>query len=330
MTQPTNVDVHVNAVLTDWAIKYGNSRADFKADMLAPIVESTKQSNKFWSYDKAPWFTDEMQKRGPGAPVPLAGYTMSSVLFEIDVWSLGKPIDDQTRDNEDDILDSDEDATQFLTDKALLRREKSFSDACLSTGKWGTDVTGNTSASDFSADTVAQWDDGDSHPLLDIAEYRERVKLATGLWPNVLVLGSSVWKSLKNHDDILERITGGSNNGNPAKVTLELVAGLMELEEVVIMDAVVNTATAPKAMTGEFIAGAHGLLMHRNVNAGRKGATAVKTMTWRRKGADRNGTRILKSVMDIHRDLIEIESNFTHKICAADLGVFFNGLVASP
>lgn len=328
MTLPTNRDVHVNQVLTDWAVQYGNERTDFKADQLAPMVPSSKQTNVYYKFEKADWFRDEMKKRGPGAPVPMAGYRLTTVPFSIDVWSVGKPIDDQVRDNEDDILDSDEDATKFVMDLELIRREKSFADTCLRTGVWGVDVTGNTSASNYGSDTVAQWDDSDSHPLLDIAEYRERVKLATGLWPNVLVLGAAVWKVLKNHDDILERITGGSNNGSPAKVTLDLVAGLMELEEVVVMDAVENTAKENQTMVGSFIGGKHGLLMHRNANAGRKGATAVKTMTWQRPRSDRSGRAILKYPRDAHCDVVECESNFAHHICAADLGVFFNGLKA--
>jgi hypothetical protein len=328
MTQPTAADVHVSAVLTDWAMQYGNLQTDFKADELAPIVPSKKKLNQFYRYTKAQWFTDEMKKRAEGAAVPMSGYNLETEAFEIDVWSLGKPIDDQTRDNEDDILDSDQDAAQWLMQKERIRREAAFAAACLATSKWSTDVTGNTSASVYSSDTVAQWDDDDADPLLDITTYRTRMKLATGLDGNVLVLGRQVWDVLRNHADILALITGGSSSINPAKVTAEMVASVMELEEIVVMSAVKNTASEPTAMTGAFIAGKHGLLMHRNKNAGRKGATAVKTMTWQRPGADATGIRVLKSAIDIHRDLAEIESNFVHKICATDLGVFFNGLVA--
>lgn len=328
MTRPTSADSHVAQVITDWAIAYANEATSYKCDLLSPNVPSSKREAKFYTYDKAPWFTDEMQKRGEGAPVPMSGYTLSTTLFEIDTWSLGKPIDDQTRDNEDDILDSDEDAARFLMEKERIRREKAFAAACLATSKWATDVTGNTSVSDYSADTVAQWDDADSAPLVDIATYKTRVKLATGLDPNVLVLGRQVWDVLKNHADITDLLKGGATTANPAKVTQQAVASLFELEDIVVMDAVENTATAPAAMTGAFIAGKHGLLMHRNMNAGRKGATAVKTITWKRPGTDARGFRMLKSAIDIHRDLVEVESNFTVKICASDLGIFFNGLVA--
>lgn len=328
MTRPTAADSHVAQVITDWAIVYANDATSYKADQLSPNVPYTKREAKFYTYDKAPWFTDEMQKRGEGAPVPLSGYTLSTTLFEIDTWSLGKAIDDQTRDNEDDILDSDQDAAQFLMEKERIRREKAFAAACMATSKWSLDLTCNTSASDYSADTVAQWNDADSNPLVDIATYKTRMKLATGLDPNVFACGRQVWDITKNHEDILDRLKGGATSIDPAKVTTKAVAALFELEDIIVMDAVENTAIAPKAMTGAFIAGKHGLLMHRNMNAGRKGATAVKTVTWKRPGTDARGFRMLKSSIDIHRDLVEVESNFTVKICAADLGIFFNSLVA--
>lgn len=326
MTTPTLSDSHVAQVATDWAIQYANNAADFKADALAPAIASRKKTMKFWKYDKAPWFTDEMTVRGEGADVPMSNYTLTSELMEADVFSLGKAIDDQVEDNEDEPLDSDEDAVNFLMNKERIRREAYFASTCLTTSVWGTDVTGNTSASSYGSNTVAQWDDGDSHPLLDIANYRSVMKKSTGLWANVLVLGSEVWDALKYHDDILEGMRGMGSNEKPAKASLAACAALMELEEIVVMDAVKNTAAAPVAMTGAFIAGKHGLLMHRNMAAGRKGATAVKMMTWQRPGCDARGFRILKSQKNIHVKLVEVESNFRPKIMCSDLGVFFNGL----
>lgn len=329
MTQPTAADSHVVQVLTDWAMQYADNEADYKADLLAPALPSKKRDAKFYTYDKAAYFTDEMKKRAEGDDVPMAGYTLSTTLFEIDTWSLGKPIDDQTRDNEDDILDSDQDATQFLMQKERIRREIAFADACLATGKWGTDVTGNTSTSDYTAHTVKQWNEATgTTPLQDVANYRRRMKEQTGLWGNVLVLGAPVWDILKYHAAILDAIKGGATSERPAKATLRAVAEVLELEEIVVMDAIKNTALAPKAMSGSFIGGKHGLLMHRNMNAGRKGATAVKMATWQRPGCDNRGFRILKSKKNIHVDIVEVESNFTPKICATDLGYFLNGLIA--
>ncbi|HVH39235.1 MAG TPA: hypothetical protein VM764_04350 [Gemmatimonadaceae bacterium] len=327
---PTAADVHTSTTLTDWASQYANDRADFAADALAPIVTSSKDTGYYYKYTKADWFRDEMKVRGEGGDIPMAGYRLSKTPFGIDVWSVGKPIDDQTRDAEDEPIDSDTDAVEFVTDLELIRRERAMVAAAFGTTIWGTDVTGNTSASNYGSNTVAQWDDTDSSPLEDIANYREVVKKSTGLYPNVLAIGADVWKVLKNHADILARITGGSNNADPAKITKQMVAGIMELDELVVLSSVytADEETSAGTMTGEFIAGKVGLLMHRNPNPGRKKPTAMRTFVWQRPGCDARGTRIIRwPNVKPHVDVVEIESNFRHVVTAPDLGVYFATLV---
>ncbi len=328
MPQPTQSDVHVDVPLTNMSVAYQQDLAVFQADNLAPITPSDKQTNKYFKFTKDYWFRDALAIRGPGAAAPRLGYGVSTGAYAIDVWAGAKSIDDQVRSNEDSPLNSDRNAMQFVTRLERIRREKAFAAACLATSKWDTDITGNTSASVFDT-SIAQFDDSDSHPLLDIAHYRTYIQLRTGMIPNVLVLGQQAWDALKNHADLLDRITGGSNNGNPAMVTRQLVASIMELEEVVVMSAVENTAAQNATFSGSYIAGKHGLLMYRDKNAGLEAVTAVKTFTWQQYAGNANGTRILKfRDENTHSDVVEIESAFVHKIVASDCGVFFNGLVA--
>lgn len=328
MSQPTQSDVHVDVPLTNMSVAYQQDLAAYQADNLAPIMPSDKQTNKYFTFTKDFWFRDAMQVRGPGAAAPRVGYGIGTGSYSIDVWSGAKSIDDQTRSNEDNPLNSDRNAMQFITRLERIRREKSFAAACLATSKWDTDITGNTSASVLGT-SIAQFDDSDSHPLIDIAYYRSYVQLRTGLMPNVLCLGQQAWDALKNHADLLDRVHGGSTNGNPAMVTRELVAQIMELDEVVVLSAVENTAAQNATFSGSYIAGKHGLLMYRDKTAALEAVTSVRTFTWQQYAGNSNGTRILKyRDENTHSDIIEIESAFTHKIIASDLGVFLNGLVA--
>lgn len=330
MAQPTQSDVHVDVPLTNMSVAYLSDMAEFQADNLAPVMPSDKQSNKFFKFTKDFWFRDALQKRGPGAEAPRLGYGITTDSFFADLWSGAKPIDDQVRANQDSPLDADRNAMQFVTRLAALRREKSFATNFLATSKWDTDVTGNTSTSAYGSNTVKQWDQAsNTSPLEDIAFYKTKIKLNTGITPNVLVIGQQVWDALKNHAELLSRITGGSNNGNPAQVTKQLVAAVMELEEIVVMSAVENTANQGGTFAGSFIAGKTGLLMYRDKTAALEAVTACRTFTWQQYAGNANGTRILKYRQEqIHSDIIEVESAFAHKIVASDLGVFFNTLVS--
>ena len=330
-SNPNRADLHVNSTLTDFSSAYANDQMDFGADRCSPVVGSSKATNYYWKYLKGDFFRDEMELRGEGGDIPMAGYRLDKQLFGIDVWSLGKPIDDQVEDNTDDPINNDQDAVDFLTGLEMIRRERAFAAVAYVDSVWGVDVTGNTSASAYGSNTIAQWDDDNASPLEDIAHYREYVKLQTGIYPNVLSIGADVWKKLKNNSSILSRISGGSNNGSPAMVTKQLVAGLMELDEIIVHSAVHNPdeETAATSMTGTFIVGKEGLLMYRNPNPGWKRPSAMRTFAWSRPGVDARGVRMLRwPNYKPHVDLVEIESNFRHVITGADLGVRFKTLVA--
>lgn len=328
MSQPTQSDVHVNIPLTNMSVLYANAQTDYQADNLAPIMPSKNQSNVFFKYPKDFWFRDALQKRSPGGEAARVGYGLTTDSFYIDIWSAAKMIDDQLRANTDSPLDDDEDAMMFLTSLERLRRELAFAATCMTTGVWGTDVTGNSSASAYGSNTVMQWSRSGSTPLEDIANYRTAIKLVTGVMPNVFACGQQVWDILKNHAEITGRITGGATTTTPAQVTKQLVAALMELDEIVVLSAVQNTASEGAAFTGTYVVGKVGLLMYRNAKAGIRALTAVRTFTWTTYAANDNGVRVLKYRQEpFHSDVIEIESGFIHKVVAADVGIFFNSLV---
>lgn len=330
-SNPTRADLHVNTALTDFSTKYSNDATDFGADRVAPLVGVPHATDYYWRYLKGDWFRDEMALRGEGGDIPMAGYRVDKQLFGVDVWSVGKPIDDQVEDNADDTFENESDAVEFLTSLELIRRERAFAAVAYVDSVWGKDITGNTTASAYGSDTIAQWDDDNASPLEDIAYYREYVKLQTGIYPNVLSIGADVWKKLKNNSSILSRISGGSTNGQPAMVTKQLVASLMELDEIIVHSAVYNPdeETAATSMTGTFVVGKEGLLVYRNPSPGKKKPTGIRTFAWKRPGTDARGTRILRwPDFKPHVDLVEIEANYRHVIVGSDLGVRFKSLVA--
>lgn len=328
MTTPTQSDVHVNRPLTNMSVAFMQSLAKFRADALAPIMPSDKKSNSYFILNKEYWFSDVMRERAAGTPAIRMGYGVSQDSFLCKLFSLGKDIDDQTRSNEDAPLNSDRTAMQFVSRAALMNREKAFKTAAWSTGKWTTDVTGNTSASDIlGSGTLQQWDRSASTPVEDMAILKQIMEKLTGFEPNVLAIGRPAWESLKANPEILDRITGGSTSINPAKVTTQLVASILEIESIEILSAVENTAGHGNTMTGDYIFGKDALLMYRDPTVGIETPTAMRTITWQQYAGAANGIRILKwRDESIHSDIIEIESTYTHKIVAPDMGIFLHNV----
>jgi hypothetical protein len=330
MTLPTPSDLHVNRPLTNMSVAYMQSLLNFQADNLAPIMPSQKKSDMYFILNKEYWFSDIMKQRGIGAPAIRQGYGVSTGSFVCDLFALGKEIDDQIRANEDSPLNSDRTAMKFVTRAMLMNREKSFKSNFWATGKWGTDLTGNGSASNVSgASTFMQWSNAAATPIEDIAQMKLIMAKSTGFEPNVLAMGREVWEALRACPEILNRITGGSTSINPAHVTKDMVARLLEVEEIVVLSAVENTAGHGVTMTGSFIFGKQALLMYRDASVGIETPTACRTITWQQYAGNKNGTRILKwRDESVHSDIIEVESTYAHKIIATDLGMFLNSAVA--
>ena len=330
MTLPTPSDLHVNRPLTNMSVAFMQSLAKFQADNLAPIYPSEKKSDLYFVLDKKYWFSDIMRKRGIGAPAIRQGYGVSQRSFICDLWSVGKDIDDQQRANADSPLNQDRTAMKFVSRASVMNREKSFKEAFWAAGKWTTDLAGDANASDIEASsTLMQWDNDNATPIDDMEVMKSVMEKLTGYTPNVLAIGQPVWRGLKKCPQILDRITGGSTSINPAKVTRQMVASLLEIEDLVVLSAVENTAGHGNEMVGDYIFGKQGLLMYRDADIGVETPTACRTFTWRQYAGNRNGTRILKwRDESVHSDIIEVESTYDHHIVAPDLGIFLSTLVS--
>ena len=99
-----------------------------------------------------------------------------------------------------------------------------------------------------------QWSDPASDPVGAILAASESMLVR----PNTLVVGPQVLFALKNHPDIRERlkyVSGGS-------VTAAMLAGLFEVERVVVGEAMINAANRGKAMSLSRVWGPHAALLH--------------------------------------------------------------------
>jgi hypothetical protein len=269
MTLPTKSDQHVNAPLTDLSVQYAQSLDKFAADKLAPIHGSDKETNLFFKFTKDYWGRDEMKVRGPGVEAVEAGYGVTTDSYACVPYAVRKMIPDQIRSNADEPLDQDRNAMQFLTRLERIRREKAFATACMATSKWSTDRTGVASAP--TSVQFLQWNDGASTPIENIRAYCTEIeKLTLGAArPNVLGISQPVWDVLVDHPDVVDRLKyGGQLGGSLAKVTPAMVAALMDLDEVVVMGAVENTALENATFSASYIAGKGAVLLHRNAAKG--------------------------------------------------------------
>lgn len=321
MALPTQSDLHVDVPLTNVSIAYVQNAQNFIAAQAAPSVPVQKQSDKYYSFDKQYFRRSQMQKRAPGAPAKRADYAVAANgPYFADVWSLAKDITDEQRKNADPGVDPERGATKFLTMQALIAREKDFASKFLATGKWGTDYTPGT-----------LWSASNSTPLEDVATAKSTVLTATGIEPMHMVITYPVWLALKNHAEIVDRVKYGQTGPGPAKVTLQAIAALMELEAIYVAKASEDTSNEGAAAANAFIGGKNALVYYRTDAPALEEPSAMYSFDWTGyTGAGPNGQRVLsyRRPEEYHSDSVEIEMAFDNKVIASDCGYFFSNVVS--
>lgn len=318
MPQPSQYDVHIDAILTNISVAFIQDESYFVANKIFPVVPVQKQSDKYFKYTQGDWFRDEAQLRADATESAGSGYGLSTDNYSANVYAIHKDIGDQTRKNFDVPLDPDRDATLFLTQRMLQRFERQFVSDFFTTGIWGTDKT-------FAAGTT--WDnETGSNPIDDIEFAKETILENTGYMPNKLLLGYQVFRKLKHHPDLVDRIKYTSER----VITEQMLASLFGVEEVMVAKSVYNSANEGQTATFAFNFGKNALLCYSAPSPGILAPSAGYTFQWN--GVSGNlGAPIAISRIRLENkkaDRLEAEAAWVNKVVANTLGYFFSGAVS--
>lgn len=326
--QPTPGDVHVNRPLSNISVGFMQDAEGFVADKVFPNIPVAKQSDLYYTIDRTFWNRSEMEKRAPGTESKGVGWETSTDPYFAHVYALHHDIEDERRANADSVFQLDEEATSLLSMQAMIKREKVWATNFFAATIWTTDITGVSGVP--GAGQVKQWNDAASTPIEDIRAQRTAQKVLTTLRPNTLVIGSEVLDALLDHPDIIDRLKYGQTPGSAADVDLSDLVALFKIPRIFVMDAVENTAAEGAAESNAFIGGKGALLCYVPDAPGLRTASAGYTFSWTGfLGAGTMGQRIRKFRQErINSDRIEIDMAFDQKLVAADLGTFFDTVVA--
>jgi hypothetical protein len=319
LPQPRRQQVHVDGPLTNISIAYRQSADRFIADKVFPIVPVPKQSDQYFVYDIGDWYRTDTARRASGTESAGSGWDITTATYFAEKWAIHKDIDDDIRANADSPIDMDRDSTEFITQDMMIRREIEWTSAFFATSTW----TGSTTAGDITPGNL--WDTVAGTPIDDIMEQKDSISEKTGFDPNTMVLGPEVYKELKEHPDILDRI----KYTQTGIVTADILASLLDLDRVLIPKATRNTAAEGSADSFDFLYGKNALLCYVTPSPGLLTPTAGYTFSWTGLGGNNFGQAVTKFRMEqLKSDRVEIESAFDQKQVAANMGVFFSAVVS--
>ena len=317
MGNPTSGAVHVNTPLTNLSVAYMQEADLFVAHKVFPIVPVAKQSDLYYTYDKDDFRRSEAQVRAPGTESAGSGYRLdSSNNYFCDVNAIHKDIADQVRSNADAVLNMDMDATRYITQQLMLKRERDWASAFFGTGTgWSGSTTG------LNITPTAKWSDAASTPVANIQEQKDSILQKTGYMPNTLVLGAQAYSTLINSDDVVDRIKYTQRG----VLGPDLLGAVLGVPRVFVCHAGENTANEGASASNSFIMSTDdALLCYAATAPSLMSASAGYTFVWSGYTGAQDGMRISRFRMDhLRSDRIEGELAYDQKLISLDLGAYF-------
>lgn len=333
MPNPTQADLHVNVPLTNVSVAYIQSASNFIADKVFPKVPVAKQSDLYWKYSKSDWRRTDVQRRAPSTETPGTGWNVNTDSYFAHVYGVHKDIDDQLRANADSVFRLDSDATNFVTNQLLLKRDLDWTASFFKSGVWATDIQLKKAGATPAANQ--RWDLTTSDPVSFFATAQIQFVQQTGYKANTLVMGANCLKALKNHPAIIDRI----KYTQKGIVTTDLIAQLFDVEKIHVSYATVSSGpdipdmkAQDAAATMDFIANPNNaLLCYTASSPSLMTPTAGYTFTWNGYlGGNAQGIRMARFRQEsIRSDRIEGEMTYDMKVIARDMGLFLTDVVGA-
>lgn len=322
---PDRAKTHIDRALTNVSVAYIQDETAFIADKVFPIIPVQRQSDLYFIFDKETFFLDDAAERQNGEESAGGEYNVEkSEPYFCRVYAYHKDVTDRDRLNMDNPLNADKDATLFVTQKLLIKRERDFVNKYLVEGVWGTDIEG-VDSNPLEGQCI-KWNKPLSNIVSDIRKYKRKMLEDTGHEPNTLVLSRGAYDALCDHEEILDRI----KYTQKGQVTKDLIASLLELPNVHVSNAVYKTE---KGVGGQmkFMSKNNALLCYVTDRPSVQTPTAGYIFAWTGlEGAGAYANRMVRiptPLKGIGAERIEGEMAYDQKLVAKDMGIFFKNIV---
>lgn len=302
----------ITPALTAIAIAYRNTR--LIADDVLPRTPVALQTFKYRKFALTDGFTVPNTLVGRSAKPNQVEFGFTETEDSTRDYALDDPIPQADIDNAPQGYDPLGRATEGITDLILLGREKRTADLVFT-------------AANYAAANKVQLAGGDqwsafatSDPVDDIMAGLD----ACVMRPNVAVFGRPTASILVRHPKIVKAYNGTA--GDSGIVPLSFIAGLFELDQVLVGEGWINTAKKGQAPVMARVWGKHAAFLYRDKLAGpQTGITFGFTAEW--------GNRVAGAIPD--KDIgmrggqrVRAGESVKELIAANDLGYFIQDAVA--
>jgi hypothetical protein len=318
--------------MTNFAIRYRQDATKFVASQVFPTIPTEKQSNKYLIFPKGYFMRDQMPVRGMGEEPAADGYELESGTFSCEERALRHLIDDRIDVNADQPINPDMRATEFLTERSLIKLDREWCAQFFTAGQWGTSWEGVVSGASEGAKTFDTFDQSGTEPILFFNQRSDEMEGKTGFRPNVMVLGAKAYTGLRNNPEVVKRVLYISQS-EPALVGQRALAAAFEVDKIVVAKAVYNSAQEGAADKIEYIANSSDAMLAYaapapSLDTPSAGYTFAWTSLVPGVGNATAGVIYSGRIEQAWTDWYAIRSAYDMQKTASDLGMYFSDVVA--
>ena len=226
-------DVHVDSVLTNFAVKWGDPA--FIADRVLPVIPVTKRSDKYhvWEFDSLR--LPEADNRGEQDVAREIDFPLSTDTYFANDHALGRFLADQVRANADaGLAPAIQRAAMATQIKQMILRnwESEVATLLTTSGNYATDLYENL-------DSVANrnFDDSSGPGGIDIIQQHiDEVELESGGKVDTLWFASDTWRLLKSDSTFIPSLSA------TVVTTEEAIRDLFGVRQVLVARSLQNSA----------------------------------------------------------------------------------------
>jgi Phage major capsid protein E len=298
--------VKFDRLMTNIAVEFAPE--GYIANEVSPPVPVKLEDGTFWVYDKSKFSTPDAM-RAPRTMYRRIDWEATRDNYHAEEYGLETVIDQRERNNSALPLDLDETSTEVLVTNLLNNRERRVANLVLATANVPQNVT--LAGAD-------QWSDAAGGDPIGVGLTAfDTMRGLTGVLPDSVVMGYSVWTKLQQNPKVRAELSEGE------QISLERLARLWGVKNIYVGKVLVGTNKKGQTVTLGDVWGKHVLFFHKG-----QGRPALRrpAFSYQMRVQDLKTVRYHED--KINSDVIRVNEISGEKIVSSQLGYLIRNAVA--
>jgi hypothetical protein len=223
-----------------------SENAGYVASQVLPVINVASQAGNFGKIPLEQLLQQRVTKRAPGAGYARGNWTFEPAVYATEEHGAEEPVDDREAKMYADYFQAEQISTMRAFSSVLRNAEQRAADAIFNTTTW------NGAA--LTTGITNEWDQNhytNATPIQDVEGAVRKIYENSGLWANALIINRSVFRHLRNIEQIIERINseGAGDASKASDITAQMLARVFDLEYVIVAGVSRNSAKEGQAAT---------------------------------------------------------------------------------